>query len=533
MPQWANLNGLIVPERVTLAKRLEDAQRERTASGKFFSNFANTTSRAGLGYNKPANTIQFEMLRQAREQSLIDKIIIMARITQTQQMAKRVIVPGKQTGFLVVHENYADPNYKPDADVIRRCKEMERIIDNVNPDVHPNGFIDFASVAVDQELTYDRQCMVIAKDRTGAPIRYHLVDGTTVRPFVEVLMRYLESNKITNQDKAIRDIHRATGVDLTNAAYVQVVDGMPVASWTSDEMSVHISNPSVDINKWAYGAGSKLEQSIQGTSTWLNAWAYNDGLFNQDSPESLLMLYGDVDPVGLGAFQRQILDQSGTGDYQKIPVIQADEKFKAELVKIRELPKDLQFAEFLRMIIQLKTAAYRAHPSIVNFSIDKGAGGGMTVGNNSEDSIAQDAKEEGFQSILHGQASWITRVIVKPRYDDLVMIYDVDLEDESRRIDVLNKESGVGMTFNEWRRARGLKGDLPNGDVPNNANYINAMQAMQGGPPNGAKPADTESTTADVQGKDENGNIQDPNKVEDNLKKHASDDKVLVIEIVN
>jgi hypothetical protein len=890
MAQWSDYKGLIVPESVSMAKRLEEAQREqqsRTARGKFFSSSGYTQGSTGTGYTKPADTLPFDFLRQARDKSLIDKIIINARIIQMKHIAKRVIVPGKQIGFRVVHENYADPNFKPSAEVLNRCKEMERIIDNVNTDIHPAGFRDFAAIAVDQELTYDRKCfpydtmletdqgpmwigkivqqrlpirirsidletgkevwgqvvdwqiirgvkewirlkydgggryhslvvtpdheiwtekgmvpaeqlsagdtvfisgarasteqhqlilgsilgdgffnvrkgalpkfgvghcvkqreylnwkyaslsnfnpgsiyekrtkaytngsyhdsiefrtsgssfwhsyldrcynkdrkreiswnwlseltelglaiwmmddgsiqasngnkggspnfsltvyandleintikryfdekwglqprfdgkrqsktnseyrvwainfrvnetskildivskylsivpngknyskkwiaanflsvgddglipvqlksatryeatakkrtsydvtvdpthtiiahrlvtsncMVVTRDRTGRPIRYHLVDGTTIRPMLLVLHSYMHDKKIPDQGRAIESYYSATGIDLSTAAYVQIINGMPVAAWTQEEMSVDITNPSVEIDKWAYGAGSLLEQSIAATVTWLNATAYNDGLFNQDSPESLLLLYGDVDPIGLGAFQRQVLDQTGSGDYQKIPVITADADFKAELIKIRELPKDIQFPELMRMNIMLKTAAYRAHPSLVNFSIDKGSGGGMNLGSHSEDEIVKKAHEEGFISICHSQAAWLTKTIIKPRYEDLVMIYEVDTEDESRRIEVLNKQTEVSMTFNENRRAQGLEGDLEFGDIPNNANYIQAMQMQIQVKANNA---------VAVEGSKED--IKDPQKEPEQVKKSLSkNEKILIIEI--
>jgi hypothetical protein len=476
---WSNLNGLLLPNSVLLAKRSEMKRDATTERGKFFSSYAWTQNNVGSGYNKPANTMSFETLRGYKDKSLIDIIIIGARVLQMKHIAKRVTVPGKQIGFRVVHENHADPNFKPDKATINRCKEMEKIIDNVNTDIHPGGFRDFASIAVDQELTIDRKAMVVTKDRTGSPVRYHLVDGATIRPVLEIVFDYMKDKKIQSKVQAFEGIWKAFGVDLTNAAYVQVVDGHIVSSWTKDEMSIDIANPSIEINKWAYGRGSMLEQSISGTQTWLAAWGYNDGLFTQDSPESLLFLYGDYDPVGLDSFKRQILDQTGSGDYQKIPVIPADKDFKAELVKIRELPKDLQFAEFLRMIIQIKTASYRAHPSIVNMSIDKGSGGGISIGGSNEDEIVQNAHEEGFETLAENLCMWITRTIIKPRYDDLVMIMDLDKEDETKRVELLNKELEGAMTFNEWRRSIGLEGDLEFGDIPANQQYVTYAQNQQ------------------------------------------------------
>lgn len=530
MPNWAkDSTGLIVPEGMTLAKRLQaEQQAQRSVSrGAFFQNYARYSSISGLGYDKPANTIQFDMLKMAKDRSMIDRLVIMARVQQMKVLSKRVIVPGKQLGFRVVHENYADPNYEPDADVIRRCKEMEKILDNVNPEIHTNGFVDFGAVAMDQIETYDHTCMVRLPDRTGSPIMYHLVDGATVRPVLQVIMDFMRDDKINDKEQAIERYAKKKGYDLTNAAYVQVVNGEPVAKWTKDEMSVYISNPSVELDKWAYGAGSHLEQSLALTQTWLNAWAYNDGLFNQDSPEAMLMLYGDVDPIGLGAFQRQVLDQSGSGDYQKVPIVQGDPGFKAELIKIRELPKDLQFAEFLRMIIQLKTAAYRAHPSIVNFSVDKGGQANMSIGSSNEDGLLEDAKEEGFQSIVHGVAGWLTRAIVKPRYDDLVVIFEVDLEDEVQRIELLNKQLNEGgLTFNEWRRSAGVKGDLEFGGIPGSTVYAQYAQASQGiGQQQEGKPEQNDGPKPiAAEGED------DEKTVKKSLKKN--DEKIVTIEIV-
>jgi hypothetical protein len=525
---------------MTLAKRLAQAQNaQEVPRGKFFSNYARYSSLSGMGYDKPPSTIQFDMLKMAKDRSMIDRLIIMARTQQGKNVAKRIYVPGKQVGFRVVHENYADPNFRPTADVIRRCKEMERLIENVNPEIHTNGFVDFMAILVDMVESYDHTPMVIVRDRTGAPSMFHLIDGTTVRPKLQVIMKYMADHKLPNKDSVMEHYYKETGMDLSSAAYVQVVNEVPVATWTKDEMSVYISNPSVMIDQWAYGAGSHLEQSLALTQTWLNAWAYNDGLFNQDSPESMLMLYGDIDPIGLGAFQRQILDQTGSGDYQKIPVVQADEGFKAELIKMRELPKDLQFAEFLRMIIQLKTSAYRAHPSIVNFSIDKGGNAQLSIGNNSEDSLVKDAKEEGFQSLIHGVANWLTKTIIRPRYDDLVLLFDLDLDDENRRIEILNKQLGQGgMTFNEWRRAQGLQGDLDFGDIPNSPVYSAYAQAMQGvnvqgegnNTTNGAKTS--QKAANDVRESQARAAVEDEQETRTKKNLHKSEEKIVYLEIV-
>jgi len=123
MTAWASSNGLIVPERLSLAKRLEAANKVN--KGKFFSNYTMMSGMAGLGHEKPGMTLNFETLKKMRRESIIDSVIINARVTQTMQMAKRVIVPGKQTGYRVVHEKSGEPNLKPYKNNHTRVKEVE------------------------------------------------------------------------------------------------------------------------------------------------------------------------------------------------------------------------------------------------------------------------------------------------------------------------------------------------------------------------------------------------------------------------
>lgn len=480
---WTQHGSLLVPS--SLAKKLEDeiSGRNTPSKGKFFSNYNLSSSLLGqgLGFAKPPDEIPYQMLTLARDRSLIDKLIINARMFQIKRLSHLVTAPGRQVGWRVQHKFSAKPGFRISKEIEKRCDEMQDIIQQVDTKIHPNGFIDYASQFVDMMLTYDRICTVLTRDRQGYPIRYHLVDPTTVRPVLEVILEHASKHNMTPL-QSLSQIYKDSELDLSKAAYVQVVDSQPVASWTESEMVVDITNTSVMINKWAYGAGSMLEQSLAATQTWLNAWAYNNGLFNQDSPEALLVLYGDVDPLGLGAFQRQVLDQTGSGDYQKVPVVQADATDKAELIKIREIPTDIQFSELLRMIVQLKTAAYRAHPSIVNFSMDQGGGSSLNIGTANEEKLMEEAKEEGFESLCGALAASITRMVISPRYDDLLMVFDVDLDDETEHLNRLKLKGDLGMTFNESRASMSnlgrIKKDAEPGDMPMNSTFIAALNAQ-------------------------------------------------------
>jgi hypothetical protein len=216
-------------------------------------------------------------------------------------------------------------------------------------------------------------------------------------------------------------------------------------------MSVDIVNRDIEMDQILYGK-SCLEQSIEMSDLFLNAMAYNMNIFSPNFPEGLIYINGAYNKEGIEGLKRTVLMQTNPSGAQRIPVVPGDDpNFKIEWHKLRDAPKDVQFAELLRIVISFKTASYGMHPSEINFSPD---GGGKSAMINEEDEGAaqEAATADGFNSILDNLASWWTESLIRPYFDDLLVIWEgLSTDNENTRIDLNVKEVKAYKTLSEVR----------------------------------------------------------------------------------
>jgi len=464
--------------------------RRKVSHGKVFSDFRHLASHIGPGLEKPLETgVPFHLLRSLADQSPIDRIIIDTRIMQMKRMARRAM--GRDAvGFAVRHVRDADPDFTVPEGLQALCRQLEDLISRPTAPFHAT-VRDFFAEAVEEELTIDRKAMVISRDARGRPVKFHLVDGATIRPvpvvvFAEIQKEYAGNpdRRVLSYDEMLWQLSDVSGFDLTQAAYVQLVDAKIVGAWRDSEMSIDITNPSVAINMWGYGR-SLLEKSWRTSDAFVKAWMYNVELFRLNYPEAVLAIKGDYDEDGLRAFRRKVL---GEGDGQdnnwRLPVIPfADpENSGLEMVKLRDTPRDMMFAEFLSAMINLKTAAYRMHPSMVNWTQDRG---GQIVfrGQSSERDAIEQSQEEGFHALLDSLGDWITRAIIAEYHDELRLVWcGLDKETEDARVARAIQKTQGYASVNEVRAELGL-GPAPKdpkdpGDFIGGT-YLQGWQALQ------------------------------------------------------
>lgn len=508
---WSQLrSGLVVPGQVIESLQKAALDRQKQARSAFFSDRGDAKDKTWLGtpeevktdnpdygqflsyyaqyqpwniaggWRKPTDTVPFAFLRDVARKSVIDRLILDTRIAQVKHFARPVVVPNIQVGFRVVHERYKDPTFQEDDDVKRRCAEVQRRLCNVTPEVH-NTIRDFFTMMVEEELTLDRKCIVIYRDREGRPEHFHAVDGATVRPRLQVLLPWMFENKVYNEGVAAEILSYKHKVDITNASYVQEVDGQFVASWTAEQMSVDITNPQASVNHYGYGL-SLLEKSLEATKAFVFAWNFNTELFKTNYPEAILAVLGDYDPVGLETFKRQVLGEVGPGSNWRLPVIPGGpgDQFKVEVQKLRDTPQEMLFGEMMRMLVAIKCGAYRMHPSEVNFSSDMGSQSTIFGRQDTESEVAN-AVEEGLHTLLDSMADWLTRAIVKQNYDDLQFIWDgLNRPDENTLIANLSAETAAYKTVNEARAEKNLPPlEDEMGDYINNPLFFQMAQMKQ------------------------------------------------------
>ena len=317
------------------------------------------------------------------------------------------------------------------------------------------------SVLTRAELIIDRKVMRRYKRRDGRGYAaFHWIPGASIKNVDETVRAWARKNESDGKVSrhTMEKMSYATGFDLARAQYVQMVDGMITEAYTDDEISVHIANPSDEMNRWGYGT-SRLETSLDVTTTLLYAWNYNKEMFKTNYPEQLLTVAGDFDKEGLAAFKQQILgDAGGVGNNWRLPVIPAGnvDSFQVNSVKLRESPKDMLFDQLIRLLLMFKCSAYGAHPSTLNLQTDSG-GGPALFGHNPSEEI-EFSKEHGLIPAISDMCEWLTDAIVKPRYDDLkVVVVGLQPEDEKQAVELRGQRVSKYLTRNEARKQEGLE----------------------------------------------------------------------------
>lgn len=467
-------SGLIVPTHSAQDLIKSEAKKQQREDNKasFFSKFALAQNSIAYGAReKPQGTPQFAILYEAAEKSTLDRILIRARTDQQKRIWQKANEgKNKEIGFKVVHDRADDPDYKVTRQDKERCHEMEKFISDPTPTEHiylyphnvrPHTRLkDLVGVLTRTELIIDRKCILRYKRRDGQGYAaFHWLPGETIKNVDESIRAWAQKNESSGKvgRDTISKMSYSTGFDLARASYVQMIDGMITAAFTDDEISVHISNPSDRLNRWGYGT-SRLEESLDITTSLLMAFTYNREMFKTNYPEQVLTVSGDYDKEGLAAFKQQILGEAGgVGNNWRLPVIPAGdmENFKIESVKLRESPKDMLFDQMIRMMVMFKCSAYGAHPSTLNMETDSGAGGGSIFAGNASGEI-EFSKEHGLIPSITDMAEWLTDALIKPRYDDLkLIVVGLNPEDEKQAVDIRTTRVSKWITKNECRMEEG------------------------------------------------------------------------------
>jgi hypothetical protein len=511
--------GLLVSSRSidSLNKAVAEESRKIAAEeeekrGTLFSKYMLQNMSLYGAREKPQGTPGFRTLYQASRQSFIDAILIRARVDQMKRIWKHTYDAAK-IGYKVVHVRHDDPDFKGSKEIDARCREMEALIDDPCPEkynqfypnrVRPHSRIkELVASLTKTELIIDRKCIRRMKRADGKGYAaFYALPGETVKNVDEAMKEWAAKNAKSNGGKKTINaatayrMSEATGFDMTKSSYVQIVDGMLVDAFTSDELSIHLSNPSDEINTFGYGI-SRLEISLEVTATLMAAWSFNREMFKTNYPEAILSVAGDFDKEGLQAFKQMLIgDTHGAGNYWRLPVIPSGsvDGFKIEAHKLRDTPKDMLFNEFVRLLIMIKCAAYGAHPSTLNLQMDSGAGG-SPLGNASPIDEIEFNKELSLIPSIEDMTSWLTDAIIKPRYDDLKLIVTgIEKDDEKLTVDLRSERVSKWITRNEARMEenREIIGELDDDSnpwnypcdvpVPNYLNTFNMLSQTQGDP---------------------------------------------------
>lgn len=469
------LSGLFVPESVPLndvktlisdISKSDEATRAAfekridrklgTLYSTWYSLFASTVSHYGAA-NKPQHTAPMTLLRQAFRQSLIDQVIINARVQQVKMVCERVITPKRQKGWSVKSIRHADPYYKPTKSDLERIKEVEDVILHPWVEVHPD-FRDFLVKATQSQLIIDRNCMPIVRDSKGKPLRWYLIPPDQVKPRYDILYRYMQQHGLTDVNRGVESFYQTTNVDLTDIAFVQELETLQIAgAWKQGEIEIDITNPSDELDHMGYGV-SMFERSMEATAILLYAMKYQKEYFLKNYPDQMLVINGEVDPTGLELFKQSIYASAGPQGNQRFPILPLnDEDYKVQLLRLTDTAVDMQLISLIRFLVAIKCASFRMHPSTINLAPDMGERGSIIADAQDQADILGSMVEEGLKSLLQSIGHFLNRAIINPWYDDIVFTWEVeDVPPEEKRIAMWTQKVAMGVMADEFRADEGL-----------------------------------------------------------------------------
>ena len=140
----------------------------------------------------------------------------------------------------------------------------------------------------------------------------------------------------------------------------------------------------------------------------------------------------------------------------------------------------MQFEQFFRLMTSIKCSFFGMHPSRLNLS-DRGPEGIILGSGSATGEISQTMNEEGLYSLLESNADWLTRTLVLPYYDDLVLIFD-GLHEQNEQIVLQNLQvEATWSTKNEIRARRNLPQltKEQGGDVIGDGLWLQWVQLMK------------------------------------------------------
>jgi hypothetical protein len=262
--------------------------------------------------------------------------------------------------------------------------------------------------------------------------------------------------------------------------YAQVIDYIPYAWYTKDQLIFDFQNPRTDIDYSFYGY-SYVEQAIDLITSVINAFTYNSGFFTENKlPRGMLLLDGDADQETIEMMEDYICDvMSGNPSSQwRIPIIPSGIK-KGEGGGIRwqsltGTNKEMEYQNWIEFLTSGVLTLFGTSMDDIGLQITK-----------SSPIVERDAKpkiEAGKSAILGHTLtflqSYLNKIIekVNPNYSLEFVGYERD--DPQQILELDKGEVDSYKTLNEKRKEKGLK-PLDMTEIKNPADIPMSPQAVQ------------------------------------------------------
>ena len=363
-----------------------------------------------------------------------------------------------ERGF-IIHKKFEDlitKNKKED-------KECDRIRDFIcatgnYEDPSRDDFVKYCTKLLRDELTLDQIATEIQYNKKGEAVAFFAVDAATIECVIP---------EQENQ---------------TTFRYLQIVDGMPAAGYTFENMVFDFENPRTDIYHAKYGY-SLVEQAVDLITSVINTFVYNAGNFTENRlPKGMMLLSGDMNSDNLDEMEAYITEimSGGPQNQWRIPIIPSGDKDAKIEWKPINTNREMEFQAWIDYLISGVLALFGCSADELGMSVQKSQ---PVVDSSSGDRMAA-AKSSLLGDLLVFFESYINKIIAKINSDYVLEFVGYEKDNPNTVADLDEKEVRTWKTVNEKRAEKGLDPiDLEKvenaADLPMNVQLVQLFQSQQ------------------------------------------------------
>lgn len=326
-------------------------------------------------------------------------------------------------------------------------------------DADRDEFVKYCAKIIRDCLTIDQIATELQYTKDGKICAFYAVDAATVEKVIP--------------NKGVK----------TNWKYVQVVDGIPAAGYTTDTMLFDFENPRTDIYHSQYGY-SYVEQAVDLITSFINTFVYNAGNFTENKlPKGMLLLNGDATSEKVEAMEDYIAEimSGGPVNQWRIPIIPAGDKDSTiEWKQLNGTNREMEFQQWNDYLTSAVVAMFGCSMDELGIQSQKS----QTMFENSGADRMSASKSLLLGDLLTFLESYINKIVKKINPDYLFEFVGYEKDNPNTVADLDEKEVRTWKSINEKRAEKGLDpidlSKIENGaDLPMNVQLVQMFQATQ------------------------------------------------------
>lgn len=417
---------------------------------------------AGMGYQKGLTFgarfggLSHNLLREVATRCLLLQAIHSARTHQVMKFAKRWSGRKGDVGYRIIHESEYDESVKTEniPNVKARCDRVARAFEVPHP-IHEPTFQGFCTKLTNDFLTINRPTIEIIPGMPGELPQFGAVDGAIVFPTLHYLKQFSKVDTMFDLDEALSAFYDQKGIDLSGAEWVVVREGILENVVPRGRIVIAPLEITTDIRHVGFPP-SYVERAIIGVIAFVNAFSYNAQYFERGMmAEIILGIGGDFSDDEFIAFQDQMREgHSGLDGAWRIPVIRIDDGDQLKQIALKKSNRDMQFKEFINIVMALTCAVYRMHMTAINFSVVRE---GRVVFEHAQKTEISMAQEEGELTLLSHIMLLLNHVVQKMDPELRVQWVGLDSDQSKEEQGLIATELSTLKSVDELRISQGDK----------------------------------------------------------------------------